>query len=238
MEYAYMLEGGAPLTMKFQVNETFANAGVPAITGTDTDAGVILPATTSGVNQLGVTLDTATFVSAQQTDGTSTEREVAITISPHAAFRALMSGGSTEGTALELFPVTTASSTGADVVTGDSFSNFDQGVIWGYDGANAGQKRKITIGDATDATCGVPFDNDTVVGDNFLRAPWWFLDLKANDITTTTNLWQVDATATVDAGWLANVIDMELRDVAGDGRNKSFLLFSFNDHLLSVTTGT
>lgn len=237
MEYAYMLDGGAPLTMKFQVNETFANPGVAVISNTDGDAGVVLPSTTAGVNQVGVSLDTATFVSAQQTDGTSTEREIAITISPHAVFRALMSGGSTEGTALELFPVTTASSTGADIITGDSFTNFDEGVIWGYDGANAGQKRKITIGDGTDATCGVPFDFDTVVGDNFLRAPWWFLDLKANDITTTTLLYQVDATATVDAGWLANVIDMELRDVGGDGQNKSFLLFVFDDHLLSVTTG-
>ena len=237
MEYAYMIGGGAPLAMKFQVNETFANGGVAVIANTDGDAGVILPSTTAGVNQVGVSLDTATFVSAQQTDGTSAEREVAIIISPDAVFRALMSNGSTEGTALELFPVTVASSTGADVETGDSFTNFDEGVIWGFDGANAGQKRKITIGDGTNATMGVPFDFDTVVGDNFMRAPWWPLDLKANDITLTTLFFQVDASATVDAGLQANCIDMELRDIGQDGRNKSFLLFMGYDHLLSRTTG-
>ena len=236
MEYAYMIDGGAPLVMKYQVNETVANPGVPIIANTDGDTGVVLPSTTAAANQVGVNLDTATYVTAQQTDGTSTEREIAIVISPGAVFRALMSGGATENTALELFPVTVASATGLDVETGDSFTNFDEGVVWGYDGSNAGQKRKIVVGDGTNATVANAFDNDTVVGDNFLRAPWWFLDIKANDITTTTNLFQDDATATVDAGWLAKVVDMELRDIGDNGRTKSFLLFMFDDHVLAVTT--
>jgi hypothetical protein len=237
MEYAYMVGGGAPLAKKYQIGVTMPDAGVPVIANVDGGAGVILPSTTAGVNQVGVSLDTATYVSAQQTDGTSAEREVTIIISPDAVFRALMSNGSTEGTALELFTVTQVSSSGADIITGDSFTNFDEGVIWGYDGANAGQNRKITIGDGTDATCAVPFDYATVIGDNFMRAPWWFLDLKANDITLTTLFYQVDASATVDAGLLANCVDLELRDIGQDGRTKSFLLFMWDDHLLSRTTG-
>ncbi len=237
MEYAYRTGGaGAPLVKKYQVGITMSNANVPVIAAADGGAGVVLPTTTAGINQVGVSLDTATYVTAQQTDGTSTEREVAIVISPDAVFRALMAGGSTEGTALTLYDVTTASTTGLDVVTGDDFSNFDEGVIWDYDGANVGQKRKITIGDATDATVAVAFDFDTVVGDNFMVAPWWFLDIKSNDITTTTNLYQVDASATVDAGWQARIVDMELRDISGEGRTNSYLLFMFDDHLLAYPT--
>ena len=237
MEYAYMLGGGAPLAIKYQVGVSMPDAGVPVIANTDGTPGVLAPTTTAGDNQVGVTLDTATYVTSQQTDGTSTERQVNVIISPDAVFRALMSNGSTEGTALELFPVTTASSTGLDIVTGDSFSNFDEGVIWGYDGANAGANRKITVGDGTDASVTVAFDQDTVVGDNFMRAPWWPLDLKANDITLTTLFYQVDASATVDAGLKANCIDLELRDVSEEGRIKSYLLFVWDDHLLSRTTG-
>lgn len=236
MEYAYMSGGGAPLAMKFQIGVTMANAGVPVIAPTDGTPGILLPTTTAAANQVGVSLDTATYVTAQQTDGTSAEREVTVVISSDAVFRALMTGGAGDGTALTLYDVTTASTTGLDVVTGDSFTNFDEGVIWGYDGANAGSKRKITTGDGTDATVTVAFDQDTVVGDNFMRAPWWFLDSKANDITTTTNLFQVDASATVDAGWQAKIIDMELRDNSGEGRTNSYLLFMFDDHVLAEAT--
>lgn len=236
MEYAYSIGSGAPLAMKFAIGVTFPDAGVPVIAPVANGAGILLPSTTAAANQVGVSLDTATYVTAQQTDGTSAEREVNVVISPDAVFRALMTGGSTEGTALTLFDVTTASTTGLDIVTGDSFTNFDEGVIWAFDGANVGQQRKISVGDGTDATVSVAFDQDTVVGDNFMVAPWWYLDPKANDITTSTLFTQVDASATVDAGWQAKIVDMELRDVGDDGRNKSFLLFMFDDHVLGIAT--
>ena len=236
MEYAYMLGGGAPLSMKFQVNETLANAGIPVLAPVAGNAGVQISTITSWANAVGMTLDTATYVTAQQTDGTSAEREVSVIISPQAVFRALMSGGAAEGTALSLFTVSTASTTGLDVVTGDNFTDMDDGVIWGYDGANAGQKRCITVGDATDATVTVAFDQDTVVGDNFLAAPYWFLSDVAANIATTTNLYQANASTAGGTGGLATIIDMELRDISGDGRNKSYVLFIFDDHALRETT--
>ncbi len=236
MEYAKMSGGGAPLVMDFQIGITFSNAGVPVLAPTTGLAGVVLPATTTAANQVGVSLDTATFVAAQQTDGTSAERKIKVVISPGAIFRALMTGGASDGTALTLYDVTTASATGVDIVTGDNFTNWDEGVIWGYDGANAGAERRIGIGDATDVTVPVAFDQDTVNGDNFMVAPWWYLDPKANDITTTTNLFQVDASATVDAGWQAKIVDMELRDISEEGRTNSYLLFMFDDHVLAEAT--
>ncbi len=49
----------------------------------------------------------------------------------------------------------------------------------------------------------VAFDRDTVVGDNALRAPYWFLDDGGNNIQTTTNLYQADATIAVGTGGAA-----------------------------------
>ena len=235
MEYAYMLGGGAPLKMKFQVNETLSNAGIPVLAPGEGNAGVQISTTTSWANAVGVTLDTATYVTAQQTDGTSAEREVSVIISPQAVFRALMSGGATEGTALTKYPVTTVSTSGL-VVTTSSISDwtnpdFDEGVIWFDDGPNIGQKRGVASGSSTAATVTVAFDRDTVVGDNALRAPWWFLSDVANNIQTTTNLFQADASIAVGTGGAARVIDMELNSTAD-----SFVLFIFDDHALRETT--
>ena len=144
MEYAHMLGGGAPLFDRFAIGETFADPGIPALEPDANAGGVALPTVTDLANVVGVTLDTATFVTAQQTDGTSAEREIGIIISPDAVFRALMSGGVTEGTALTRYPVTTASTTGL-VVTTASIANwanpqFDEGVVGFDDGANSGAK--------------------------------------------------------------------------------------------------
>ena len=239
MDYAYMLSGGAPLSMRFQVNETLATGGIPVLAPGGNNAGVQISTTTSWANVVGVTIDAATYVTAQQTDGTSAEREVLVTISPTAVFRALMSGGATEGTALPLFTVDTATTDGLDVTTGDDFTgapSFDEGVIWGYSGENAGQKRKITSTSTTAATVTVAFDNDHQVGAEFLRAPYWFLDDTGNNIQTTILLTEANTTITVGTGGAARIIDMELRDIGGEGRIKSYVLFIFDDHALRETT--
>ncbi len=235
MDYAYMLGGGAPLMMKYQVNETLADGGIPVLAPGAENAGVQISTTISWANAVGMTLDAATYVTAQQTDGTSAEREVTVIISPDAVFRALMSGGSTEGTALTRYPVTTASATGL-VVTTSSIANwaspeFDEGCVWFDDGANVGAKRKVTSTSGTAATVTVAFDQDTVVGDNALRAPWWFLDDTGNNIQTTDLLYQADASIVVGTGGAAKIIDMELNSV-GD----SSVLFIFDDHALRETT--
>ena len=235
MEYAYMLGGGAPLAMKFQVSSTLVNGGIPVLApGADT-AGVQTSTTTSFANAVGVTLDTAVYVTAQQTDGTKAEREVTVIISPEAVFKALMSGGAAEGTALTKYPVTTASSSGL-VVTTASIANWaspqwDEGCVWFDDGANVSQKRKVTSVSGTAATVTVAFDQDTVVGDNALRAPYWFMDDTAKTLQATTNLYQADATIAVGTGGAVKVIDMELNST-GD----SSVLFVLNDHALGQTT--
>ncbi len=221
--------------MGFQVNETFANAGIPVLAPADGDAGVQISTTTVMDNAVGVTLDTATYVTAQQTDGTSAEREVDVIISPQAVYRALMSGGAAEGTALTRYPVTAAAADGLTVTTASiadwASPQFDSGVIWFDDGANMGQKRKVGSVSNTVATVVVAFDQDTVIGDNALRAPWWFLDDVAKTLQLTTNLFQADASIAVATGGKFKIIDMELNGVAD-----SFVLGIFDDHALRETT--
>lgn len=241
MEYAYALSGsGVPKIMKYQINATLANGGIPVLAPGAGNAGMQISTTTSWANAVGVTLDAGTYVTGQQTDGTSAEREVSVIISPDAVFRVLMSGGAAENTALSLYPITTAASDGLTLTT-SSIANwaspaFDESVAWFYDGANAGQKRKVTSVSSTVATVTVAYDNGTVVGDNVLRAPYWFLDDTGNNIQTTTNLYQADASIAVGTGGAARVIDMELNDISGEGRTTSSALFIFDDHALRETT--
>jgi len=236
MEFAYFLHGGAtPLRKSYQVNETLSQAGIPVLAPGEGNAGVQISTTTSFANAIGVTLGTATYVTAQQTDGTSAEREVEVIISPQAVFRAAMSGGATENTVLTKYPVTSASTTGL-VVTTSSISNwaspdFDECVIWWADGTNVGQKRGVASVSGTAATVTVAFDQDTAIGDNALRAPYWYLSDVANNLQTTTNLYQADASIAVATGGAVRIIDMGL-NLAGD----SYVDFIFDDHALRETT--
>ena len=235
MEYAHMLGGGAPLFDRFAIGETFANPGIPALEPDAGAGGVALPTVTDLSNVVGVTLDTATYVTAQQTDGTSAEREIGIIISPDAVFRALMSGGVTEGTALTRYPVTTASTTGLAVTTASiadwGSPTFDESVIWFDDGPNAGQRRRVSSVSNTVATVTVAFDQDTVVGDNALRAPYWPLGL-GDTLGLTTLFFQADAAI---AHALPTASPIKTRALELNGVADSFVLFIFDDHALGQT---
>lgn len=145
MELAGLLCGGAPVIKKYQVAQTVDNVGIPLLASTEAEAGLDAPTTTNAADMVGLNLDTATYVTAQQTDGSSAERTVSVIINPDIILKALLSGGGAENTALTLYDITTATSDGLDVTTGDDWSSpqFDDGAVWGYDGANAGQIRKI-----------------------------------------------------------------------------------------------
>ena len=237
MEWAYGLHpNSTPFAMDFQVDETMATAGVPVLEPGANQAGVVLASTTAAANMVGVTLGTATFVTAQQTDGTSAERTVKVIINPDAVWEMLMSGGATEGTALELRDVTTATTDGLSVITGDAWNSpeMDEGAIWGFDGVNASQIRKITSTDGTTATVRVAFDNDHPVGDNFLFAPYWPLD--SNAIQLTALLTDADASIAVATGAALRCIEIRHGDLSNEGRTKSYVLAISDDHVLRETT--
>jgi len=231
MEFAYTLNGNTPMRKSFQIGEAMATAGVPVVVGGGGNHGIALASTTAAVNQIGVTVDAqATLVTAQQTDNSDPTRMVSVIISPDAVFRARLSGGAAENTALTQYTVSTASTTGLVVTTGDSWSSptFDEGTLWGFDGSNTGVERKITSVGTTAATLLVALTNDTAVGDNFLRVPLTPGELQ--HVQLTTLLTQINASVAVDTN-NANFIpvDLELRDSSDSGAtNSNALVIQFD----------
>ena len=234
MEFAYLLGGGAPIVKKYQIGAAMATAGVPVISEAGiTTAGLALAATTTAAQLVGVTLDTQdTLVTAQQTDNSDPARFVSVIINPGAVWKAKLSGGAGTDTALTLFDVTTASTTGLTITTGDSWSSpdMDGGTAWGFDGANAGTARRITDADGTSATVIVAFPNDTAVGDNFLRSgPSEGQD---EGVTLTTALSQVNAEILhVNGNDNFRVIEGIYADVSDAGQTNSFVFMVGLDHL-------
>ena len=231
MEWAYSLHPTtAPLVKKYQIDATVAEIGVHLLIDTAGEAGLNRGTTTSAADMVGVNLDTATYVTAQQA-ALDAERKVSVIVDPSAVWRTRLSGGAAENTALALQAVTTATTDGLDVTTAAEWSNptFDEGVAWGYDGANAGQVRKITAVSGTAATLTVAFESDHQVGDNFLRAPYWYNATTAVQLTTL--LTQADASIAVATGAEFVVLDMILRDLSEEGRTSSFIFMLAQDHV-------
>ena len=241
-EFAYDLSGSSnPIVKKYQIGGTFSNAGVLAENPASGDSGITACSTTAAADVVGITYDTATYVTAQQTDGTSPQRYVSVAVNPLAVYRYIMSGGATEGTALTLRTVSAANSDGLTVTTasGDNWASpqFDGGTIWYYTGINAGRWRKITGTSSNVATVTVAFDNDDAVGDTVLyanaTAP---ADTEALTAQFTTNLYQVDSQTAVGSDAAVTYVELELYDIGGDGRTKSSVYFQSADHVFNILT--
>lgn len=244
MDYAYSLNGStAPLVKKYQVAASLI-AGIVALTPGSSNAGVETSTTTSFANAVGVTLDAATYATAQVAGGTP-EALVSLCIDPAAVYEALWSGGATEGTALDLQTVTTASTDGLTITTAAEWSSptYDEGAVWGYAGANAGggappmgvQLRAITSVSTTAGTVKVAFRNDTVVGDTFIRVPAW--PLKAQTLTFTTALTQARADVAVATNTAeVRVIELVAHNIMRQGRTTSGVRFILNDQIFKDAT--
>lgn len=237
MDYVGSLMSARPLVKKYQVAASMTLTGIPHLQPAANGTGVAQATTTSAANMIGCNLDTVTYATGQITGGDPAALASFI-INPDAIWKALLSGGSTSGTALTARTVATASTTGLSVTTtaGDDWSSptMDEGSIWGYDGANAGILRKITSVSSNVATVIVAFPNDTVVGDNFLFAP--YTALQANTMQLTADLTQADASIAVGTGAAFRCVEIRHGSLAGEGKTNSFGLFVSDDHIFNVTT--
>ena len=234
MKVAGLLSGGAPVMLRYQIGETMATAGVPVEIAAANGAGIVLCETTSCADAAGVTVDTGTYSTTQGSGASSAEALVTVIVNSDAILEANLSGGATAGTALTLYDVTTANAGGVDVNTGDDWSSpeFDEGYVWGYDGANAGQQRKITATTTLKATVTVPFDYGIAVGDNFLRAP--LAPMQTATAQLTSNLAEVDASIAVATGGAFRTLKIIGNDLAGEGRSTSKAWLYFGDHFLNA----
>lgn len=233
MRFAKTFSGGPELIYKYQVDQDFAAAGVPVLESATGESGVDLGTTTGMANAIGVSIDTATKQTAQQTTGTAAEL-LSVTVNPDAVFWARLSGAAAAGTALPAYACTTASADGLSVITTEFDVNspdLADGVVWGYSGANVGQYRKITATGANDATVEIPFDNDIAVGDKFLYANRFEADIAG--ITLCTELTEVSSQVAEATTGAMRVVQMDLRDKGNDGLLKSWFLLLFADHAYS-----
>lgn len=237
MELAYLLgSSSAPRIRKYQVGASVTTAGIPFVVGGTGEEGIVAASTTAAANACGVGMETVTVLAAQQSDNSDPARTINVIISPDAVYRARMSGGATSNTALTLFDVTTAATDGLTVTTGDTWTGteFLDGVVWGYDGANAGVIRKITATGATSCTVTVAFPYDTVVGDNFLRAPY-APSPEDQFVQLTTTLEQLNASVAVDTNNTNfRIVELECRDIGSNGTVNSNALIMFYDHLFAA----
>ncbi len=236
MKHSGHLSGGAALMKGYQVDATVANIGQPLNAAATADAGLAIPASGTDVdNMVGLALDVATYVTAQQTDGTSPERKVRVNIRPDAILHARISGGATEGTALTLHDVTAAAADGLTITSGGDFTSpdLDDGAMWGYDGSNAGQIRKVTAAAATVATVTVAFDNDTVVGDNYIGVPWFPMEETTDTVNLTAAFLEVDASVSAATGAALYLIEILHLDISRAGTLNSSVLMLPAEHFLN-----
>lgn len=233
MEFAYDVSGTSIATVKkYQVAASNTQLGIMYLRSAG--AGVVKATTTGAANALGSNIDTAgTYVTAQQTDNSDTARLTSIIVNPGAVYKLLLSGGATEGTAISLRTVTTASSDGLTVTTGDDWTSpqYDEGTIWGYDGANAGKVRHIDSTTSVAALTVVAFPLDTVVGDRFLRAP--YTPAQTITLQLTTNLYQADASIAVATGGAWDIVELLCNDIGGFGQTSSYVFAMPQDHIFT-----
>ena len=236
MQFSKSVSGAAPFLLKYQIVATTTTVGTPYLVAADATAGLAIATTTGAVNMVGCNLDTATYATAQQTDGSDPDAIVTIVCNPDAVWEIPMSGGVGTGTALTAVSVTTASTDGLAVTTASEWSSptFDEGSAWGYTGANAGILRKVTSVSSTAGTVTVAFPRDTVVGDQFLRFPVSAATLQTITLNTAlTQARQDVAVATNTAEFLT--IALRANDAANNGLYTSALYAIARYHYMNAT---
>jgi hypothetical protein len=238
MEFAYDLSGGSTAVLKkYHVAATNAVVGRPYTKTVDGGVGVVLGTTTAQVDYIGVNVDApGTYAAAQNSDGSENAKTVTLIINPLAVYKARLSGGATDGTALTARTVTTAQTDGLTVVHSgyDSSSpDMDEGTIWGYTGANSGIARKITGGANGTTTVILAFPRDSAVGDQYLLAP--IHPTRSIVAQLTTNCTEVDASAAISGDGTSVVTEMLLNDLAGEGTRTSYAFIQFADSLFGAT---
>lgn len=231
MEFSGLLSGGAPVVKKYQISASLTVLGTPLVASAAGAAGLSAGTTTDVTDMVGCNIDLATYATAQGAN--SPEALASVIVNPDAIWKIFMSGGATAGTVETTRDVTTASTDGLSVTTGDNWSSptVDEGTVWGVTGANAGQVRKVTSVSATAATVTVAFARDTVVGDLFGWAPVQQHTLQTLTLTDNLAEFRQDvAVATNTAKFLC--IELYPNNwVAGAGR--PYILAVARDHILN-----
>jgi len=235
MEFAYTIGGGAPHMKKFIVDDAAAiTQGVPLQANADAanGDGVIAATTTVCIGCVGVSLDSADASTAAQvgsTEGNLSDGNnasfVSVAINPDAVWRAKLTQGGTEDTALTIITQAAADATGlAPTTVTDEF------MIWGYTGANAGHVRRA---DAANSVL-IAFPNDIAAGDTFIQANAVIAD-PTQGVELSTVFTQVNAAGAVAASDNFNCVETRFRTSADSGNVNSFAYIMPASHAFNQT---
>lgn len=232
MEFAYDLSGGSTtFVKKYQVAATNTQLGVPYLKwATGGGAGIVLATTTGAAEAIGVNIDTAgTFVTAQQSDNSDTARTTSIIINPHAVYRALLTGGAGDGTALTLYTAVSGGTDGLTIVTDNAnvaSPDTDETLVYCMTGTNAGRTNKVTTASSATWTFVRAWPFDVAAGDTFITS--MVLPTNTKAVTLNTTLTQVRGDlATTGAAF--NVVEVLFGD-----RTSSYVFIEFGDHTFAA----
>lgn len=233
MDVAFTMGGGGLLMVDYLMDDTAINSGVPVQSDGDTaNTNGCIPTTTSVlVNALGVSVDTnrtaSTLAQVASTAGDRSDGNngsfVKVITNSDAVYRAKLSGGSTEDTAVAVITQNSADTTG--LAPGATVT--DTALVWGFSGDNVGHYRQS---DATDSV-ELAFPFDIAAGDEFLEAVCLNLGSTIQTPLLTAAFTQVDATGAVAASDNFITFDVELRDTSASGRTNSFALIVIQNHI-------
>lgn len=227
MQMAYILGGSNPHLASVRIGES-VSANQPLIGAADGGSGAIKAAVDGAIDFVGIAQEAGTHTTTQATDGSDIDRTVKVIINPDAVWKAKLSGGSGEDTAMGVITATAADATGLLVTdSGTDTTTFDNGTIWGLSGSNAGQARKIDALSGNELSVLVPFLGISI-GDTFLGT---YLHQFGPNMTAqlTTNLTQIDSGIGTDP---ATDVELTVIDLLTNGRNDSFALVLFKAHVL------
>ena len=220
--------------MDFKISATVIQDQAVIAEVADTGGGYITDATTTSlVDMVGSVAGASSFnphgggagtltYSATQGD---TEGLVRVYVNPDIIFRALMSGGAAENTALQAVTNSTANAAGTTVTAADTPENdLDDGTCWCLSGANVGLSRRVTTFTAnTSWVVTVPFPRTIAVNDTFAVVPYSPCTTIA--IQLSTLLTQADATVAFGTGGTARPVELVL-----NGTTDSFVHFIARNH--------
>ena len=227
---------GGDAVRKYLIGASFANAGVIACGDADTPDALIPATTTTAVDSLGLTLDTATYSATPAAGATGI---VSVAYRPGSILEFRACGGATEGTALTVITETAGDTSTPDLVTGTlpTSNSMVGGTLFRYHGDGqevplAESRMIVTHTSTTSVAVTVDFERAINIGDQFLMVPWTIYPGDGTDtsdgntnVQFTTNLYEADATIATGTGAICAVYDIIMK-----GQNYTAVQLVLTDH--------
>ena len=227
------LYGGAPILAKLQIGEALPLAGVPLeAAGVENDAGVLASDTDSCTATVGISLDAQPNFYTEQRLGNA-DPAVYVTVSTRADLiaRARLSGGATSNTPLPEF-VNTLASTDGLLVTAPFGTEYADAYIYGANGSNVGQLRKVDDTTDTAAVPFVAFPFDIPVGDIFYAVNMGPYEVRG--VIFTTDVTQLNTTLDARTVETFRCLGVFLKPKNAGGALDSYADLAIQKHWITV----